>query len=81
MKKRNPNFLEKISIFLIVDIHQNNISPYLNKNGGKCRFYPSCANYGLLALEKYGFIKGWYKTIKRILRCVPNNCGRCVDPP
>lgn len=36
-----------------------------------CRFYPTCSNYALEALEKYGFFKGWYLAIKRILRCNP----------
>ena len=79
--KRNPNILEKISIRLIVDFHQRKISPYLNKKGSKCRFYPSCSNYGLRAIEKYGFFKGWYLTIKRIFRCRPNNYDSCIDYP
>ena len=36
-----------------------------------CRYYPTCSNYTIMALEKYGFIKGWYLGIKRILRCNP----------
>ena len=36
-----------------------------------CKFYPTCSNYALEALEKYGFLKGWYLAIKRILRCNP----------
>ena len=37
----------------------------------KCRFYPTCSNYAYEAIEKYGFIYGWYLAIKRILRCNP----------
>ncbi|MDP3765641.1 MAG: membrane protein insertion efficiency factor YidD [Nanoarchaeota archaeon] len=62
--KREPNLLEKVSIYLIVNLHQKKISPYLNKKGGKCRFYPSCSNYGLRSIEKYGFFKGWKNWIK-----------------
>lgn len=36
-----------------------------------CRHIPTCSNYGLEALEKYGSIKGSYLTIKRIFRCHP----------
>lgn len=36
-----------------------------------CRFYPTCSNYAIEAITKYGFIKGWYLSIKRILRCHP----------
>ena len=79
--KREPNFLEKVSIHLIVNLHQKKISPYLNKKGSKCRFYPSCSNYGLMAIEKYGFLKGWIKTIGRIFRCKPTNFDSCIDYP
>ncbi len=79
--KRNPNILEKISIYIIVHVHQRKISPYLNKKGSKCRFYPSCSNYGLMAIEKYGFFRGWVRTIWRISRCNPWNNGSHVEYP
>jgi len=37
----------------------------------KCRYTPSCSNYAIEALEKYGVIKGGYLSIRRILRCNP----------
>jgi hypothetical protein len=79
--KRNPNLFEKLSIYIIIYIHQRKISPYLNKMGGKCRFYPSCSNYGLMAIEKYGVFKGWIKTLERIRRCRPGNYDSCIDFP
>lgn len=36
-----------------------------------CRFTPSCSEYGLIAFRKYGFVKGFALTGKRILRCRP----------
>jgi len=78
---REPNLLEKFSIYLIVSIHQRNISPRLNKIGSKCRFYPSCSNYGLMAIEKYGFMKGWIKTLWRIWECNPWNKESHIDYP
>ena len=36
-----------------------------------CRFYPSCSNYMIDAVNEYGFIKGVFLGIKRILRCNP----------
>ena len=36
-----------------------------------CRFTPTCSNYAIEALEKYGTIKGIFLTIKRLLRCTP----------
>jgi len=79
--KRKINLLEKLSTHLIVNLHQKKISPHLKKKGARCRFYPSCSNYGLMALEKHGFFKGWFKTINRISRCVPDNTDSCVDYP
>jgi len=40
-----------------------------------CRFYPSCSQYTLEAVEKYGALKGSYMGIKRVLRCHPFNKG------
>ena len=36
-----------------------------------CRHIPTCSNYGIEAIKKYGSIKGSYLTIKRILKCNP----------
>ncbi|WP_200774240.1 membrane protein insertion efficiency factor YidD [Thermosyntropha lipolytica] len=40
-----------------------------------CRFYPSCSNYALEAIEKYGAFKGGWLAFKRILRCHPWHPG------
>lgn len=37
----------------------------------KCRFYPTCSNYALEAIEKYGTFKGSFLALKRILKCRP----------
>jgi len=42
---------------------------------GYCRFYPTCSEYGIQAIDKYGIIKGGIKMIWRILRCNPWNKG------
>ncbi|MDR2554831.1 MAG: membrane protein insertion efficiency factor YidD [Fibromonadaceae bacterium] len=46
---------------------------------GCCRFYPSCSNYAIEALEKHGIIKGTWLSIFRILRCQPF-CKSGFDP-
>tara|TARA_B100001057_G_scaffold444520_1_gene481500 strand:+ start:15115 stop:15345 length:231 start_codon:yes stop_codon:yes gene_type:complete len=51
---------------LIIRLYQTFISPILGKN---CIYDPSCSNYGIQALTKYGLIKGGFLTIKRILKC------------
>jgi putative membrane protein insertion efficiency factor len=45
-----------------------------------CRFYPTCSQYALEALEKYGALKGSWLAIRRILRCHPFYKGDYYDP-
>jgi len=42
---------------------------------GYCRFTPTCSDYGIAAIMKYGLILGGIKTFWRILRCNPWNKG------
>ncbi|WP_099189740.1 membrane protein insertion efficiency factor YidD [Tepidibacter mesophilus] len=57
---------------LIIRFYQKFISPIKGKT---CRFYPTCSQYAIEALEKYGFLKGSYLSIKRILKCHPFHEG------
>lgn len=41
----------------------------------KCPYFPSCSQYGLEAVERFGFIKGGFLMIWRILRCNPFSKG------
>ncbi len=44
-----------------------------------CRFYPSCSEYGMTAIRRFGAVKGGYLAFWRIFRCNPfGNCG--YDP-
>ena len=47
---------------------------------GFCRFYPTCSEYGKGALKKYGFWRGGFKTVSRILRCHPWSRGGIDNP-
>jgi len=42
---------------------------------GFCRFRPTCSNYAISAIEKYGIIKGGVKALWRVFRCNPFNHG------
>lgn len=61
----------------LIRLYQILISPYLGSN---CKFSPSCSNYSIEALKKYGLVKGLYLASIRILKCNPwnKNCG--FDP-
>jgi putative membrane protein insertion efficiency factor len=63
--------IKKLFIFLI-RLYQYTVSPLL---GLTCRFYPSCSEYMILALQKHGILKGVYLGTKRICRCHPWNPG------
>jgi putative membrane protein insertion efficiency factor len=40
-----------------------------------CKFHPSCSQYAIDALRKYGFLKGSYLAARRLLRCHPWSHG------
>ena len=52
------------------------ISPLI---GNSCRYFPSCSDYSIEALKTYGFFKGGYLSLKRILSCHPFKEGG-IDP-
>lgn len=45
-----------------------------------CRFTPTCSQYAIEALEKYGALKGSYLAVRRILRCHPFSGKSGYDP-
>jgi putative membrane protein insertion efficiency factor len=64
----------------IIKLYQKTLSPDhgLLKHRhpfGYCRFQPTCSEYSIQAIRKYGPIKGLIKTIWRLLRCNPFNKG------
>ena len=40
-----------------------------------CRYIPTCSEYALIAIEKYGALKGGLMAVKRVLRCHPFHKG------
>lgn len=73
-------YLPRYIAITIIKVYQKTISfdhgllkvffPY-----GYCRFKPTCSEYSIKALEKYGFIKGGFKSVHRVIRCNPWNKG------
>lgn len=62
--------MKNISIFLIKTYQKIPLSSHYN-----CKYIPTCSNYAIEAITTYGTVKGWYLTIKRILRCNPLSKG------
>lgn len=57
---------------LLIKVYKYAISPVLPSS---CRFYPSCSEYAIDALKKYGLYRGSWLTLKRIARCHPLSAG------
>ena len=78
-KKTNfLNFLLKSIALKLVRLYQTCISPFI---GGKaaCRFIPTCSEYTVQAIEKYGILRGIWLSLRRIMRCRPGG-GFGYDP-
>ena len=58
--------MKKIAIF-IINMYRKYLSPL--KGRPTCIYTPTCSQYAIEALEKYGFLKGGFLAVKRILRC------------
>jgi len=59
-------------LIALVRFYRRYISPGLAPS---CRFVPTCSQYALEALEKYGAGKGSYLAVRRLLRCHPFHRG------
>ncbi|MEO0084756.1 MAG: membrane protein insertion efficiency factor YidD [candidate division WOR-3 bacterium] len=55
-------------LVFLIRCYQQLISPLLPNT---CRFYPSCSEYSILALRRYGISRGLFLSVKRVLRCTP----------
>lgn len=65
-----------LPLILLVRFYQKFISPY---KPSCCRFTPTCSQYALEALRKYGPLEGSWLAFKRIIRCHPWG-GSGYDP-
>lgn len=52
-------------------LYKKIISPLINRGYSGCRFYPSCSEYAIIAINKKGAIRGGFLAFKRVLRCNP----------
>ena len=64
-------FMKKL-ILKMIRFYQKYISPM---SPPTCRFYPTCSQYAIEAVEEHGAIKGSYLATRRILKCHPLHKG------
>jgi len=67
----------KTVIIILIRAYKMIISPLFP---AVCRFQPSCSEYALEAVQKYGALKGSYKAVRRLLRCHPFSKKHGWDP-
>lgn len=72
----NLKLIPKIAALSVIKLYQKTISfdhGFLSKlyPNGYCKFYPTCSEYAVQAIEKKGITKGSYLILKRLTRCHP----------
>ncbi len=66
------------TVFLsLIRFYQKHISPAFPR---RCRYTPTCSQYALEAIQKYGAAKGGYLALRRLLRCHPFSRHDPYDP-
>ena len=63
-------------VLSLIKFYRKNISPM---SPPKCKYIPTCSQYALEAIERYGVVRGGIKALWRIFRCNPFSKGGC-DP-
>ena len=59
-------------LIALIKFYRSAISPYTPAH---CKYIPTCSQYGLEAIERFGALKGGALTVWRILRCNPFSKG------
>ena len=63
-------------LILAVKTYRLLLSPFLGNN---CRYYPTCSEYAVTAIDRHGTVRGSWLAVKRIGRCHPWHSGG-IDP-
>lgn len=56
----------------MIKLYQLVLSPLL---GANCRFHPTCSNYAIQAIDRFGVVKGGYLSLRRLIKCHPFHEG------
>lgn len=74
LKKTYAQIMELLKkiLLLLIRFYRAGISPLL---GPHCRFQPTCSQYAIIAISRYGAVKGTYLAVRRLLKCHPFHKG------
>ena len=67
----------KTLLLTLIKFYQRAISPFFP---ARCRYIPTCSQYAVEAIQKYGAVKGGWLALKRFLRCHPFSRHDPFDP-
>jgi putative membrane protein insertion efficiency factor len=67
-----PLHCAKVAVAALLRLYKRWLSPLLPS---ACRYYPTCSEYMLAAVEKHGALKGVWLGLKRLFRCHPFHAG------
>lgn len=80
---RAAEFLRQLpaeALIALVRVYQYTLSPLMGLFGVQCRYQPTCSQYFVGAVQKYGAIRGAWRGVLRLCRCHPFHSGG-FDPP
>jgi putative membrane protein insertion efficiency factor len=60
--------LPALAAVLAIRLYQRVISPWTPPS---CRYYPSCSQYALVAIQRHGLLRGGWLAVRRLARCHP----------
>jgi uncharacterized protein len=69
----SPSRADPVTRLLIALVRVYRLVPKIGPR--RCRFFPSCSEYGLVALQRHGGTRGGWLTLRRIARCHPFHPG------
>ncbi|NCT91469.1 membrane protein insertion efficiency factor YidD [Cellulomonas sp. APG4] len=68
----------RLLLVALIRVYQTLVSPM---TGPSCRYYPSCSQYALVAVQRHGALRGSWLAGRRLLRCHPWSPGGVDDVP
>lgn len=70
--------LPALVLLALLKTYQTVISPM---TGPSCRYYPSCSQYAVIAVQRHGALRGGWLAVRRLARCHPWTPGGVDDVP